>query len=235
MEFAETDFLDLGAKDGGSIRFGVNAFGGTGVGVDKRPGSKPKLEALGYKGITADASQLPMPDNAVRFVQALHFLEHLPNAEIGERVIASSIAAARDFFMALGPDFSDVDYLAQYGFKKYFATWRNHPWRHTAQELRSILAKYPQYRWKLIQFNRIRDSNSSVLWPLDAPGHCKRFDPTVSPPKIPVVFDRAVFEHIAFVVVKSDRFSADEILMRAMQPRQFAEHGNVPLYKRPNG
>ena len=224
LDISSYDFLDLGAKEGGSLRMATSAFGGRGLGVDINPDNIEKLKAKGFAGLLADATELPLPSDSVSFVQSLHFLEHLPNQAVAEKVIDSAVRVARDFVLVLGPDFGGRDYLKGLGFKKYFADWTGHTWHHTAQQFQTILEKYSAHRWRLIQFDPVRDSNSPVILPLSATPDRHHFEPESETPKEPVTFKPKLFEHLAFAIVKSDKYSAEQILYHAMKPRTVAEN-----------
>ena len=115
MDLDGYDFLDLGAREGGSLRMAQSVFGGQGLGVDIDKKNVETLRSKGFHGLVADATDLPLEDNSVRFCQALHFIEHLPDAEVAEKVIDQAIRVARDFVLVLGPDFSAKAYLNRDG------------------------------------------------------------------------------------------------------------------------
>ena len=225
MNLSDYDFLDLGASKGGSLKFGAAMFGGRGVGVDIDPKKVARAQANGVDCVEADATRLPLDPDSVSFVQMMHFLEHLPDQTIGEAVIDNAYRVATDFIYMTGPDFGGARYLAKHGLKKCFHTWHGHPWKHTAEDLNTVLAKYDR-PWVLVSLGRIMDSSSPVVAPLTTPANHLEYNPGTDGPKPQIKFEQKIYESLAFVVLKSDRFSLGDILARASKPR--VRGGSLP-------
>jgi hypothetical protein len=211
------DFYDFGASKGGSIQFARTNFGGRGLGLDIDPKKIAALRERGFRGEVADLATEPATDllaeGAVRYVTMFHFLEHLPNAETGARVISNAVRAARDFVVMVGPDFEDGEYLRALGLAKYYGNWSGHTWHHSEAELRGVLSGLG-HPFTMLHGNPIRDSWSHAIQPFGNRVNAYQYDPNRDPAKPFVVFERRLYETIAFVVNISGKFAAADIVLR---------------------
>ena len=96
-----------------------------------------------------------------------------------------------------------------------------------------MLTKYNDYRWRLIQFDRIFDSWDSTIIPAGAyPNSSPRYNPQIHAPKKWVEFSAKLYEFVAFVIIKNRNIHADEILYLAMKPYLLEQRDFDPLYER---
>ncbi|WPB83402.1 class I SAM-dependent methyltransferase [Sediminicoccus rosea] len=211
---SDYDFIDFGASKGGSLSWAAGAFGGRGIGVDISPAKIQRLTQAGHAGFVADATSLDLPDGSFRYATMMNFLEHLPDRQTGERIIASAVRVSRDFAFILGPNFDEAATLRRLGLKKYFADWSGHTWHHTTQELGEILSGLG-HPFKLIEFGEIRHSSHPYLLPLEAGRNRSAYDPALDPPKPDTKIRRGVFGWVAAVVWKNPAVDVADILLKA--------------------
>lgn len=213
MDLSKYDFIDFGASTGGSISWAEKNLGGRGIGVDIAPGKIKKLEAAGHSGFVADATNLQLPDGIFRYATAMNFLEHLPNAEIGEAVIRQAVRVAQEFVVILGPNFDNLEYLKSIGVKKYFADWSGHQWHHTVKEFSSIFSR-TGFNYSIVQFDKISSTNHEALLPLSSPRNRGIYVPATDLPKPAVKLDQSVYTWIAAVICKNPDLDINEILLK---------------------
>ncbi len=228
------DFFDLGASKGGSLNWASGVFGGRGCGVDMSPRKVEMLRKRGFDGIVADAATIDLPANSVRYVTMLDFLEHLPGAEVAEKIIAKAIDLASDFVLMTGPDFGNEKLLRAAGYKRYYACWKGHSWHHTASDLNAILSRQSGVEWAVLQAERIRDSSDRCVVPLEAPDEGGPY--TLAHDGTKALEDLTlckVYRILAFVAVKpGSAMSLDEIIVRGVMRPSFTKGGrsNAPRF-----
>ncbi len=190
-------------------------FGGRGIGVDNSAAKIAALRAAGQQGVLADASKLDLRAGSFRYATLMNFLEHLPDAKVGAAVIAQAIRVSRDFVYILGPNFDDLEYLEQLGFKKFYAHWKGHRWHHTRAELQAILDEL-KVRYRIVETERIKDSGHSYIHPLSAAGDRNHYDAAIDPPKPLVKFRRPVFGWIHAVIAIAPEIDCLDVLAPAL-------------------
>ncbi|MBO0906607.1 class I SAM-dependent methyltransferase [Jiella sonneratiae] len=231
LDPSEYDFIDFGASKGGSIKWASGAFGGRGFGIDIDPKKIEELRKTGAEGLVADATALDLPDNCVRYVTMINFLEHLPSPELGEAMIESAVRVASDFVFILGPDFEGAAALRENGLKKYFADWSGHTWHHRTHQLAQAFGKFPDYRFMLIQTNRIHDSYNHVIHPINATRNSGPYDANEHPEKPFIKFKQKIFGTIVAVLAKHEEIDIDRILMRGLGLQvQYGKEHDKKLY-----
>ena len=139
-------FYDFGASKGGSTRFAMSQFGGNGLSLDIDPVKIAALRKAGLEGEVVDLAAVPAPRLLAGKRRQLlsimfHFLEHLPSFEVAERVINNAVHTARDFVVAVGPDFEQEAYLKALSLRKYYTLWSGHTWHHSGKEFDTILSR----------------------------------------------------------------------------------------------
>jgi len=165
------DFLDFGCSKGGSLQFGKSFFGGhRGLGVDIDPQKVETTRALGLDAVEGDVTQLNLPDNSVSFVLMLDFLEHLSGFDLARRAIASACRVAKDFVFIRHPWFDADGALMEHRLKFYWSDWHGHPNNFGQLSFYRALARSKNvHQWMLFGQDRVTDSHSPDLLPLDAP------------------------------------------------------------------
>ena len=227
VDFRDYTFIDFGASGGGSLKWAASNFGGRGVGVDIDERKIAKLKQNGFDGVVADATELQCRDNSVRYVTMMNFLEHLPDRDLGEKMIESATRVASDFVFILGPDFDAASPLRKLGLKKYYADWSGHTWRHTTKELSEITRKLKNVETHIVQFDRIHDSNHRGIQPLAAKRNRGPYDKSIDPDKPFVMFKNRIYRSLIVVINKSGSIPTDSIVVRGLR-LNFAA-GECPL------
>jgi SAM-dependent methyltransferase len=127
VDWRRYDFVDLGCSHGGSLEYCTKRFrANRGIGLDIDPRKVDEARAAGHEAVVADVTQLEVHDR-VRFVSMMDFLEHLPNLDAVEAVIAGAARIATDFLFIRHPSFEGEDYLGSMGLRQYWWHWRGHP------------------------------------------------------------------------------------------------------------
>lgn len=188
VDWSRYDFIDLGSSKGGSIQFCQKRFrAGRGLGVDKDPIKVATARAKGAEVVLGDATRLP-PESSVRFVSMIDFLEHLPDLQVVEDVIASAAAAASDFLFIRHPSFEGEGYLEMLGLRQYWWDWKGHPVHPRVSDYCEILDGLGLRQYVIRYRERIRDSGHPSILTLDTPANHGEFDPSRDPPKPAVSF-----------------------------------------------
>lgn len=190
------DFLDLGASTGGSLQYCARRFGGRGLGIDIAHEKVTRARQAGFDVLQADASNLGLSD-AVRYVSALDFFEHLPDQATAASILRSAADAATDFLFIRHPSFEGEGYLAELGLCQYWHQWSGHPNHLTVSDYCEIFMALGLNRYAIQYVERIEHSQHSSILPL---GHRNQheYDPTAHGDKSDIVFTEPLWrmQHI---------------------------------------
>jgi len=194
------DYLDFGCKDGASLRFGREAFGGkAGLGIDIRPDQVAISVAKGYRAVVGDVTDLNVPDKCVDFVLLFHFLEHMPSCTVARECIATALRAARKFVFIRHPWFDSDAELLRLGYKMYWSDWGVHPSHFNSLEfIKAIRRLNVEGRWCLMGHRQIHDTRHPALIPLFSSGRLADESESASRPA--VGFSSPVYHNIACLI-----------------------------------
>lgn len=194
LRSGEYDFVDLGCGTGGSIDHCTRRFdAGKGLGFELDAGDASTAARTGHTVVRADVVATDVPARSVRFVSAMDFLEHLPDAETSCAVLERYAAAARDFVYIRHPSFEDVDYLASLGLKLCWTDWTDHPTMMRIADYERLFARLGWTEYAIVPRLLLPDSSSDQIVPLSAPRDTQVYDAAAHGPKPAVRFDRPVF------------------------------------------
>lgn len=205
LDVAGYDFIDFGASIGGSIEFALASLGGVrGLGVDLDARKVQQSLDAGYECVQADATNLALPDNSVRFVVISHMLEHLPDLKLIETLILSAVRVASEFVFIQGPYFDADDYLAAHGLKYFYSDWSGHTCHFTVRSLLGILEKHGLTDHVIDVIGETRSSNDPFVHPLESPPDQQKYDPDIHPPKPSASFGLPIYKEFACFVRLGD-------------------------------
>jgi hypothetical protein len=189
--FAAADFIDLGASNGGSLRYCQNRFGGRGVGIDIDPGKVARARAAGFDVVCADAANLRLVDG-VDYVSAMDFFEHLPSLAETRAILRSALLAARDFVFIRHPSFENEAYLREHGLCQYWHDWSGHPNHVTVADWCALFAELAVPAYAVEHVGRIEHSSHESILPV---GHRNQhqYDQDLHGPKPDVAFSKPVW------------------------------------------
>ena len=190
VNWAEFDFIDLGCSNGGSIEFAVKRFNARrGIGVDIDPAKLDRAADLGFDVVAADARSLNLAKR-VRFVSMLDFLEHLPDLETVEAVLASAAEAATDFLFIKHPSFEGEELAETLGIRQYWWNWSGHTAHIRVSEYCEMFDRLGLRQYLIRNVEPIHESTHPSIIPFDAPrnvvvavdaanleARCVEFDP----------------------------------------------------------
>jgi len=192
IDWRRYDFIDLGCKFGGSIEYSKNRFKArNGVGIDIAPERVQGTMNAGYDAMLMDATSLDVPENCVRFVSMMDFLEHLPEMKLVEDVVCNMKRAAREFLYIRHPSFEDIDYLREFGLKITWTDWHGHPSPVKISEFRDMFGRLGLHRYVIVPVNPMKDSSDNCIVPISAPVDTVGYSESLGG-KPHVVFDRPV-------------------------------------------
>ena len=211
VDWDRYDFIDLGSSKGGSIKFCQKRFGGgRGLGVDNDPGKVATARESGVEVVLGDATRLP-PESSVRFVSMIDFLEHLPDLQVVEDVIASAAGAASDFLFIRHPSFEGEGYLETLGVRQYWWDWKGHPVHPRVSDYCEILDRLGLRQYVIRYHERVRDSGHPSILALETPANQGPFDPRRHPPKPDVRFAMPIWRsQDIFVALRAFDPAGDE-------------------------
>lgn len=190
----EFDFIDLGCGRGGSTAHCVRRFeAGRPLGIEIDAADTAAAREAGYTVAQADVALTTVPERSVRFVSAMDFLEHLPDAETSCDVLERFAGAARDFVFIRHPSFEDIDYLAGLGLKLCWTDWADHPTMMRIEDYERLFARLGWTEYAIVPRLLLPDSTSDQIVPLSAPRDTQVYDAEAHGPKASVRFDRPVF------------------------------------------
>jgi hypothetical protein len=210
------DFIDLGASSGNSMQWASKAFGGQGLGIDLSAEKVAAAEGQGLRMMRADARNLDLPSDAVRYCVLMDFLEHLPNAADAEAVIETAFRLAREFIFIALPNFDNERFLRELNLKRYYADWSGHSLHLRTPQLQEFLARLGGQS-DIYRYGEIFDTFDRSIIPLDAPRNSSFYDPAVFGPREYAVLPRKkLYTRTLAVIAKDKTVSANDILCRAM-------------------
>jgi len=126
VDWSLYDFVDLGSSKGGSLKHCMRRFSARrGIGIDLSAHKVATALAEGYETAQGDATELDLKGQ-VSFVSMLNFLEHMPNLNLVEKVIAAAARSARDFLYIRHPSFEGEEIAEQIGYRQYWWHWSGH-------------------------------------------------------------------------------------------------------------
>jgi hypothetical protein len=215
----EFDFLDLGCRFGGSVKFGMKYFEGrSGVGVDIDRDLVIRTWANGEDAIAADALQLALPDKIVRFVLMMDFLEHLPGFGAAQVCVQEACRTASEFIFVRQPYFDGDGYLFHRKLKFFWSDWEGHPFHMTSLDAHNMLTPLLRNgalkRFALYLSSKVGDSRDPSIHSIWSEKDQHDFDPEVHPPKPFVTFEKPLFRQICFLASMSERVDFHDLEMR---------------------
>ncbi len=220
------DFLDFGCSKGGSLRLGMELFGGErGLGIDFDPAKVAASRAAGHDAVLADVTALDLDAGAVSFVLLMHFLEHLAGFDTARKALNSACRVARDFVFIRHPWFDSDAALFDMGFKFYWSDWHGHPNRFGKIDFFKVLSRSKRvHRWFLLGYDRLEDTLSTDLialsGPLDSQGATE--DDMAVRVRRPIPFQ--TYRQIACLVQINPEFEVRDVLAELKQRRHELIH-----------
>lgn len=196
-------FLDVGCKIGGSFsvakKFGFDRKQGMGVDINEE--NLKKFNDAGYKGIYANATDLPFEDNSFELVIFSHVLEHLPNEELGKKAFDECFrVSSKYFFMAL-PFFDEDDYINSLGLKTFYSDWSGHT---NKVHLKFILENYlKNLNYELSYIKKLTDSSFPEIIPINAPKDSLDYNPKLHGHKKHIKFNRDIWREYSILIKKT--------------------------------
>lgn len=225
LSAGDFDFIDLGCGNGGSTGHCIRRFASihaTGtepdapgthlrsLGLELNATDAASARDLGYTVVTADVAETTVPDRCVRFVSAMDFLEHLPDADTSCAVLERFAAAANDFVFIRHPSFEDNAYLATLGLKLCWSDWTEHPTMMRLEDYERMFARLGWSDYAIVPRLLLPDSTSDQIVPLSAPTDTMVYDEAAHGPKPHVTFDRPVFTQFD-IYIRRDPAMADDV------------------------
>ncbi len=200
------DFIDFGCSNGGSLIFGHDRLGGErGFGIDLSPSKIEQARAAGFQACVADARQLALHPDSVRFVTMMDFLEHLPGYKDAMLCIEAACAAARQFIFIQQPWFDSDGYLFRHGLKLYWSDWYGHPNAMTSLEIQRIMRGVAKVsRWRLYGRTPILTSMDPCVHPLSSPTDQHKWIAGQHEAKKTIKFTEPVYRQIGCIAILND-------------------------------
>ena len=188
IDWAQYDFVDLGCSEGGSLRYCQKRFGARrGLGVDLHPAKIERARTAGIDVILADARYLPR-EARVRFVSMMDFLEHLPNFQVAEEIIAAASEVASDFLFIRHPSFEGEAYLTELGLRQYWWHWTGHTAHIHVSDYCTIFERLGLLQYTLKYLDPVLDSQHPSILTSDMPVDQGHFSPDEHAPKPFITF-----------------------------------------------
>ncbi len=210
LSAGDFDFIDLGCGAGGSTGHCARRFSAArSLGIEIDAVEANAARSAGYVVAQADVALTTVPDRCVRFVSAMDFLEHLPDAETSCDVLERFADAARDFVFIRHPSFEDIDYLAGLGLKLCWTDWTEHSTMMRIEDYERLFARLGWTEYAIVPRLLLPDSTSDQIVPLSAPRDTQVYDEGSHRPKAFVRFDRPVFTQFD-VFIRRDPSMTDE-------------------------
>lgn len=207
------DFADFGSCEGGSIDYCMRRFNAPrGLGIDILQNEVDKMRCRGFDALCADITTFDCPTASFRFVSMMDFLEHLPDFDVVERILASAKRIARDFLFIRHPSFEDEHYLRAVGLKQYWTDWPG-PGGHTAKmtvaDFARIFDKLDLTQYTFFFRNPAYDSSDPAILPHDAPQNQHHYSESDHGPKPFTQFPRPLYGQIDIFVALRPIYPAD--------------------------
>lgn len=169
VDWSRYDFIDLGCSSGRSIGYCQRRFGAKrGIGVDLSPAKVEQARNAGVEAVLADATKLNATKQ-VRFVSMLDFLEHLPNTETVEAVLAAAAEAATDFIYIKHPSFEGEEVLTSLGLRQYWWHWHGHTAHIRTTDYCAMFDRLGLRQYMIRNIEPIYDSNHPTIIRNDLP------------------------------------------------------------------
>lgn len=176
IDFADYDFLDLGAKKGGSIDYCQKRFGAKqGLGIDLGVETTQYANETGHTVLQEDALKFTAPIK-FRFTSMLDFLEHLPTMEMAQTVIKNYSELSTDFLFIRHPSFEDIDYLKELGLKITWHDWEGHTNLMRLSDYADTFHSLGLNQYCFFYRKPIYSSDDPVVIPVDAPVNEHAYD-----------------------------------------------------------
>jgi hypothetical protein len=155
------DFLDLGCSTGKSYEYVRKATGlRLGISLDTDADKVAKCREVNDLSFVFDVTGLPASAGSVSSAYMIHFLEHLGDAEIAQRIILAALSVTRDF---------DHDAaLATLGLKTYWSDWSGHRNRMQSSDFLDLDNNPLVERVRAFGIDRITRSDHPAILPASA-------------------------------------------------------------------
>lgn len=211
------DFLDLGTLDGGGFGIAELQGGRRGLGFELSAAAVRNAKAKGWDVALHDVCLLQPMSPLVDFAVCSHILEHLPDLERIEGVIASLASLSRRYILIAGPCFETEAYLEGLDLKVLHSLMIDHTCKMKVSDLIAILHRLELRDFVVALGGRMHDSDNmwihsaaqtvppEGLWTYDADKHL---------PKKRSSFDRELFRDFVCVVKLSADVDLDGILSK---------------------
>lgn len=169
VDWSEVDFIDLGCSNGGSIQHCVKRFGArAGIGIDIDASKVAKTRAAGYEAILTDARTLDL-NHQVSFISMLDFIEHLPDLDTVEAIIAAAARSARDFIFIKHPSFEGQELVEGMGYRQYWWHWHGHTAHVRVSDYCTMLDRLGLHQYMIRYVERISDTHHPSIIPTSSP------------------------------------------------------------------
>jgi hypothetical protein len=176
-------------------------LGGTrGFGVDIDARKVNLARTSGLDCFHADATNLPIPDNAVRFTILNHFLEHLPSLRVIELALRCAARVSSDYLYINGPYFDADTKLAEMGLKLFWSDWHGHPSHLRTTELLDMVRTLNPEKVVGWYVTPISHSDHPAIHPLASLQDQQQYDPSSHPPKPSRPLGTTVYEEMGCLV-----------------------------------
>jgi hypothetical protein len=194
------DFVDYGCSNGSSMQLAQSLFGaGSGLGVDIDPVKVATVRDQGLPCLEADAIELDLGENRVRYAILSHFLEHLPDLDAVGRAVENGARLARDFLFIQGPFFEADDYLEELGLKFYWSDWSGHPTHLRLSDLERIISDLTLPDPVFMFAREIRDSLDPTIHPMSSPRNQHDYSAADHDPKPQIEFEHTLYRELICV------------------------------------
>lgn len=204
MNPSDYDFLDFGCSGGANIRYMkkiVPSIRGLGIDIDQK--KVDLCRSNGFDAINFDILKLDQK-RIVNFVTMSHFLEHLPNVNVAEKMIRKGIFVAREFVFIRQPWFDSDGALLLNDLKFYWSDWRGHANKMTSLDFYLILRRAFDLNvisgFDIYARGRVSLSSDSSIIPLSAPSDQHHFDASLHGEKNEEIkIDPTAFKEIVII------------------------------------
>jgi len=166
IDWSSYDFIDLGCSKGGSLKHCMARFEvARGIGVDINANKVALTKEAGYEAVVADARNLAGV-GTVSFVSMMNFLEHLPDLQMVEDVIASAAKVARDFLFIRNPSFEGMEWSEVTGYQQYWWHWPFHPSKIKVSDLCDMFDSIGLGPYSIRFVDRVTDTAHETVVPM---------------------------------------------------------------------
>ncbi len=210
------DFIDFGCSNGGSLRLGIEKFGGKrGLGIDIDPRKVAEAQKNGYNAKVADVTMLSKKDLSSRFVLMSHFLEHLPGYEHAKKCICSSVEIAEEFVYIQQPYFDADGQLFHHKLKFYWSDWSGHKFHMTALDFHNILNPLLEQekidRFVIYGDQIVNSSANTSIHSIFSPVNQHHFDDSKHLKKASIEFDFPCYRQIIVLIITGKKTLFDSL------------------------